>query len=255
MEEAASPGKRGVGAVNRLHRAVALLAGCLRLCDTNASAQGVGGAAGEAPRATISRSASPITIDGVLDEPDWEAAAAIGEIRQRAPHEGEKASEPTEVKLLYDSQNLYISVMCFDSDPKHIIGTQMARDADLAPDDRIEILIDTFRDRHNAFYFATNTLGSLVDALIVENGEISKEWDAIWIVRTRHTGHGWSAEFAIPFKSLGFQGGHQPWGFNFSRTIKRTREEDRWASPRLDLEFYQMSGCSRCARAPSRRLK
>ncbi len=45
--------------------------------------------------------------------------------------------------------------MCFVSDPKHIIGTQMSRDADLFADDRLEILIDSFRDRHNAFYFAS----------------------------------------------------------------------------------------------------
>jgi Domain of unknown function (DUF5916)/Carbohydrate family 9 binding domain-like len=220
---------------------LALVVCCLRLSDANASALGVRSATEEAPKAIISRSASPITIDGVLDEPDWEAATPIGEIRQREPHEGEKASEATEVKLLYDSQNLYIGVMCFDSDPKHVIGTQMSRDADLSADDRIEILIDSFRDRHNAFYFATNPIGALVDALIIENGQINKEWDGIWLARTRRTEKGWSAEFAIPFKSLGFRRGYQTWGFNFSRTIKRKLEEDRWASPRLDLEFFQVS--------------
>src|SRR5205809_7825823 len=99
----------------------------------------------------LSPAASNITVDGVLDEPDWEAATPIGEIRQREPHQGAEASEATEVKLLYDNQNLYIGVMCFDSNPEGIIGTQMSRDADLSADDRVEILIDSFRDRHNAF--------------------------------------------------------------------------------------------------------
>src|SRR5437867_3152969 len=205
-----------------------LLVWCVRLSGTNASGPGVGGAADDATRAIIARSASPIIIDGVLDEPDWISATPIGEIRQREPHPGEQASEATEVKLLYDNQNLYIGVMCFDSDQAHIIGTQMSRDADLSADDRIEILIDSFRDRHNAFYFATNPVGALVDALVIENGQINKEWDAIWLARTRRTERGWSAEFAIPFKSLGFRRGHQTWGFNFSRTIKRKLEEDRW---------------------------
>ena len=218
-----------------------LLVCCCRPSDTNASGLGVRSATDEATRAIISRSTSPIIIDGVLDEPDWKAATPIGEIRQREPHPGEKASESIDVKLLYDSQNLYIGVMCFDSDPKHIIGTQMSRDADLSADDRIEILIDSFRDRRNAFYFATNPLGALVDALVIENGQINREWDAIWLVRTRRTEQGWSAEFAIPFKSLGFHRGQQAWGFNVSRTIKRKLEEDRWASPRLDLDFFQVS--------------
>jgi uncharacterized protein DUF5916/cellulose/xylan binding protein with CBM9 domain len=218
-----------------------LLVCCLPLSDTNASGLGLRSATDPATTAVISRSVSQITIDGVLDEADWKAATPIGEIRQREPHEGEQATESTEVKLLYDSRYLYIGVMCFDSDPKYIIGTQMSRDADLFADDRIEILIDSFRDRHNAFYFATNPLGALVDALIIENGEIDKAWDGIWLVRTRRTEQGWSAEFAIPFKSLGFHRSQQAWGFNVSRTIKRKLEEDRWASPRLDLEFFQVS--------------
>ena len=219
--------------MNRRYTLLVLLVCCLRPSEANASGLVVHSVTDEGTAATISRSVSQITIDGVLDEPDWKAAAPIGEIRQREPHEGQRATESTEVKLLYDSRNLYVGVMCFDSDPKHIIGTQMSRDADLSADDRIEILIDSFRDRHNAFYFATNPLGALVDALVIENGQINKDWDAIWLVRTRRTEHGWSAEFSIPFKSLSFRRGQQAWGFNVSRTIQRKFEEDRWASPRL----------------------
>src|SRR5436309_15333964 len=103
-----------------------LLVCCFRLSDTNASELGVRSATDEATKAIISRSASPIIIDGVLDEPNWKATRPIGEIRKREPHPGEKESESTEVRLLYDSQNLYIGVMCFASDRKHTIGTQMS---------------------------------------------------------------------------------------------------------------------------------
>lgn len=192
-------------------------------------------------RTVVSRAKSHITIDGILDEPDWAEAPSIGEILQREPQPGGNPTERSEVKILYDSANFYIGVICYDSEPNRIIGTQMARDADLSPDDRIEILIDSFRDRHNAFYFGTNPLGALVDGLIIENREINFDWNAIWTVRTRKSDDGWSAEFAIPFKSLGFKKGQESWGFNFSRTIKRKIEEDRWASPRLDVKFFQVS--------------
>jgi uncharacterized protein DUF5916/cellulose/xylan binding protein with CBM9 domain len=192
-------------------------------------------------RTVAARAKSHITVDGILDEADWSEATSIGEILQREPDPGEKPTERCEVKILYDGANFYIGVMCYDSEPNRIIGTQMARDADLSPDDRIEILIDSFRDRHNAFYFATNPLGALVDGLLIENREINFDWNAIWTVRTRKSDDGWSAEFAIPFKSLGFKKGQESWGFNFSRTIKRKIEEDRWASPRLDVEFFQVS--------------
>jgi hypothetical protein len=195
----------------------------------------------ETKRANVKRISSHISVDGVLDEPEWAQASLIGEIIQREPHPGEKATEQTEVKILYDSANLYIGVMCYDSEPHRIVGTQMARDADLSADDRIEILIDSFHDRHNAFYFSTNPLGALVDGLLIENGTLNRDWNAIWLVRTHKSDRGWSAEFAIPFKSVGFKKGESVWGFNFSRTIKRKIEEDRWASPRLDVKFFQIS--------------
>jgi hypothetical protein len=195
----------------------------------------------ETKRADVKRISSHISVDGILDEPEWAQASPIGEILQREPRPGEKATEKSEVKILFDNANLYIGVMCFDSEPERIVGTQMARDADLSADDRIEILIDSFHDRRNAFYFSTNPLGALVDGLLIENGTLNRDWNAIWVVRTRRSDRGWSAEFAIPFKSVGFKKGASVWGFNFSRTIKRKIEEDRWASPRLDVKFFQVS--------------
>lgn len=195
----------------------------------------------ETKRADVKRISSHISVDGILDEPEWAQASPIGEIVQRDPRPGEKATEQSEVKILFDSANLYIGVMCFDSEPARIVGTQMARDADLSADDRIEILIDSFHDRRNAFYFSTNPLGALVDGLLIENGTLNRDWNAIWLVRTHKSDRGWSAEFAIPFKSVGFKKGDGVWGFNFSRTIKRKIEEDRWASPRLDVKFFQVS--------------
>ena len=116
----------------------------------------------------------------------------------------------------------------------------MARDASLASDDRIEILLDTFRDQRSAFYFATNPSGALVDGLVA-NGQLNTDWDAIWDVRTRRTDQGWVAEFAIPFKSLSFPAGQTVWGFNIARNIYRKLEEDRWSGARLETQFYQVS--------------
>ncbi len=193
------------------------------------------------PVATVLRTTAPVIVDGVLDEPDWAEAPDIGELRQREPLQGEKATELTSVKLMYDEGNLYVGILCYDSEPKGIISTQLARDAQIGADDSIEILIDTFRDRRNAYYFATNPAGVLVDGLIIDNGTLNRQWDAIWTVRTARSDTGWSAEFAIPFKSLSFREGQETWGFNIARTIKRKVEESRWAAPRLDVRFYQVS--------------
>lgn len=191
--------------------------------------------------AVATRTDAPIVVDGVLDDRAWSTVVPIGDLWQREPRESEPATERTEVRLLYDRENLYVGVSCEDSQPHLVIGTQMARDADLASDDRIELLFDTLHDRRNAFYFATNPAGALVDGLIIENGELNQQWDGIWTVRVARSARGWSAEFVIPFKTLTFDADGRAWGFNVSRYIQRKLEEDRWDSPRLDLSFRQVS--------------
>ena len=183
----------------------------------------------------------PILIDGVLDESAWESSPKIGNLVQRIPTEGAAPSERTEVTLLRDADNLYIGVMCHDSEPHRVLASQMARDASLGPDDSIELLLDTFRDQSNAFYFSTNPNGALVDGLVFANGETNEDWDAIWTVATQRSDQGWSAEFAIPFKSLNFPPEGTVWGFNIGRQIQRKFEEVRWAGARFDTQFFQVS--------------
>lgn len=191
--------------------------------------------------AVVTAITTEIAIDGVLDEVPWTSAPRIGDLVQRQPATGQPPTERTEVTLLHDADNLYIGVTAYDSEPDRIVATQMARDSGLGSDDRIEIVLDTFRDQRNAFYFSTNPAGVLLDGLAFANGTLSTEWDSIWDVRTRRTAEGWVAEFAIPFKSLSFPAGRTVWGFNISRSINRKLEEDRWASARLETSFQQVS--------------
>ncbi len=182
-----------------------------------------------------------ISIDGALDEPAWGRSPKLGDLVQRIPVAGARPSERTEVTLLRDKDNLYIGVMCYDSEPDRILRSQMARDAQLNPDDRLEIILDTFHDKTNAFYFATNPNGALVDGLVFANGETNEDWDAIWIAKTQLTSQGWSAEFAIPFKSLSFPAGETVWGFNIARTVQRKLEESRWTGAQFQTQFVQVS--------------
>ena len=182
----------------------------------------------------------PIAVDGVLDEEVWRSTPAIGELVQRQPVPGASPTEPTDVRLLRDQDNLYIGVIAYDSEPEAVLGAEMARDGNLGSDDRIEILLDTFRDQRNAFYFATNPAGALVDGLTYANGQLNTDWDTTWDVKTRRTQTGWTAEFAIPFKSLSFPAEGRIWGFNFSRNIYRRLEDLRWSGARLETQFLQV---------------
>lgn len=193
------------------------------------------------PTTPVTFVSSKISVDGVLDEAPWATADTIGELVQRQPKQGEPPSERTDVRILHDGRSLYIGVTCYDSAPDRVIGTQMGRDASLGSDDRLELLLDTFRDQRNAFYFATNPAGALVDGLVFASGETSNEWDTIWDVRTTRTSEGWTAEFEIPFKSLSFPTGRAVWGFNIARHVYRKLEEARWSGARLELRFTQVA--------------
>ncbi|MBI1852263.1 MAG: carbohydrate binding family 9 domain-containing protein [Planctomycetes bacterium] len=196
----------------------------------------------ERPVATALRVDRPPVIDGRLDEPVWSQAPSIGPFTQQEPDEGAPPTQPTDVRVLYDNDYLYIGIRCFDSEPENIIATQMGRDADLDTDDRVMIVIDTFLDRRNAFFFEMNPAGAKVDALIQNNGQdFNEPWDGIWEGKGSIDDKGWVVEIAIPFKTLNFKPGLDTWGFNVGRNLKRRREASRWASARLDVGFQQVS--------------
>ena len=187
------------------------------------------------PGQAVAAAVEGMRVDGVLDEPEWTRAVPIGALVQRDPVQGAAASEDTEVRVAFDADNLYFGILCRDRTPSAIVATQLARDADLDVDDRVTIVLDTFFDQRNGFFFSVNPAGARADGQISNNEpEPSLEWDGIWDARTRVTDEGWVAEVALPFKTLRFRPGQTTWGLNVERQIKRLDERDRWANPRFD---------------------
>lgn len=187
-----------------------------------------------------------IRIDGSLNEPAWARADVAEGFHQREPEEGAPASQPTQVRFLYDENQIYIGVRAYDSEPRRVLGRQLERDAALGlsrfgpagGDDAIEIILDTFHDRRNAYYFATNPRGAQVDGLITDESESPDiNWDGVWEVRTQRDAEGWSAEFAIPLRTIRFPpGGGGTWGFNVQRVVARTTEQSLWTAWSRDNE-------------------
>jgi hypothetical protein len=173
----------------------------------------------------------PIKIDGRLDETSWSQATAATDFQQQEPNEGQPASERTEVRLLFDDKNLYVGIHAFDSEPSRINARELVRDETFSNDDKIEILLDTYHDRRNAYRFAVNPLGTQQDALITDEGrDINLSWDAPWISAGRIDQTGWIVEIAIPLTTLRFTEGADTWGLNFARIIRRKNEENLWTS-------------------------
>ncbi len=181
-------------------------------------------------------------IDGRLDDACWAEVEPIGELVQMTPRLFAEPSERTEVRIAHDGRILYLGVRCFDSEPEKIVATQMQRDAELSPDDRLEMWFDTFRDRRNAYYFQVSAAGSLGDALLSRGGNgFNKPWDGIWEARTTIDELGWTAEIAIPFDTMGFDLGTDAWGFNINRVIQRKLEYCRYGCLRAEDRPFTLS--------------
>ncbi len=196
--------------------------------------------AGDVPRVVARRLEGEIQVDGSLNEAAWRTAPDIAGFVQVEPRSGEAPTEATNVWIVYSRDALYIAVRCQDANPGEIVATDMRRDASVEENDNIQLVLDTYNDHRNAYYFATNAAGALVDGRITENREPATEWDGIWLVRTRIDETGWTAEFQIPFKTIGFDPRLGEWGFNISRHMARGRETSRWASPSLDVSLSQV---------------
>jgi len=213
------------------------------------------------PVLTAMRVPQAPTVDGdVLSDAVWQLAKPVTTFWQEQPDEGQPASEATEVRIVYTADTLYIGVVCYDRSPGTIIVSDSRRDAPLDNTDSFRIVFDTYRDRLNGFVFGTNPAGIEYDGQVTNEGQgggglgasqrtqagsgggFNVNWDGAWQVRARITDIGWTAEFAIPFRTLRFPPGtNQTWGVNFQRNIRRRNERAYWAPIPRQYTLYRLS--------------
>lgn len=181
-----------------------------------------------------------VEVDGSLTDRIWERCAFAGDFTQLMPNPGEAARQPTEVRIAYDNEAIYIGARMWDSAPDSILH-QLSRRDELDNSDVFSIWFSTFDDGINGVGFSTTPEGIQVDELI--NGEdTDRSWNAAWSVATRMDEQGWVAEFRIPWMAFRFTNqAEQSWGFNASRTIRRFRETSYWnpQDPTLEGELNQ----------------
>ncbi|NOX85240.1 MAG: carbohydrate binding family 9 domain-containing protein [Chlorobi bacterium] len=185
----------------------------------------------------------PIRLDGKLDEAAWKKATPISNFTQRELHEGDTATQPTKIAVLFDDKNLYIGAWCYDDEPNRLTANKMQRDFSYWTDDDLEIIIDTYGDKRNGYLFVTNPNAARADAMVSRNGNsINRDWDGVWNVKVQKTSFGWTAEFEIPFSTLKFRKNAKPrWGINFERNVRRIREQNLWQGWSRDARLEQVS--------------
>ncbi len=209
------------------------------------------------------------TLDGLVTEDLWSGIAPAAAFVQQEPNEGASATESTEIRIAFDDNNLYIGIICFDSEPDNIVVTQNRRDASLIDTDSVEILLDTFHDRQNAFIFGTSPTGIEYDGQLSKAGQgrggvgtparaggagggggaqrggasaFNLNWDGVWKVWSKVTERGWESEMVIPFKTLRYTpGSDRTWGLNITRNLRRRNEQSFWAPVSRGFTFNDVA--------------
>ena len=201
--------------------------------------------------------AAPVLDGNVLDDPAWKGVPPSDAFWQMTPDEGQPVSERTEVRVAYTEDMLLIGVVCHDREPARIVVSESRRDSPLDETDSFQVVLDTYRDGQSGFVFGTNPAGIEHDGQVSNEGRetdlgpgrqaasvagYNLNWDAAWQVHTQSGDFGWSAEFAIPFRTLRYaRGGDQTWGLNFQRNIRRRKETAFWAALPRQYNLYRVS--------------
>lgn len=180
-------------------------------------------------RISISETGEEIRIDGILDETVWLNSDQASHFQRVLPTDTGFAIAQTEVKLTYNESTLFVGIVCYDPSPGRRPVESLRRDFNFLKNDNFVVFLDTYNDQTNGFAFGISAAGAQWDGLQANGGGVSLDWDIKWRSAVKNYEDRWVAEFAIPFRSIRYNGGAKEWGINFSRNDLKTSEKSSWA--------------------------
>ena len=203
-----------------------------------------------------------IVLDGLLKEHFWKTITPAANFTQNFPTDSINALAPSEVKMAYDEDFLYIGIRCFAKSNRFVVPS-LRRDYDFLGNDNFTLLFDTYNDKTNAFVFGINPYGVRREALVVNGGQEGKDfdesWDNKWDGVAKIHANSWTAELAIPFKTLRYTEGSTQWRFNAYRYDTQENEISSWILiPRnrftIDLGFMGTMAWEEPLRKPGKNV-
>lgn len=176
------------------------------------------------PSVAVTRASEPLRIDGVLDEAVWSQAPSITGFRLLFAREGQAPAESTEVRVVVDDGRIVFGIVCHES---HAPAASVTPRDRITDGDHIAIHLDTDGDGQRAYIFGVNPYGVQLDGTLTHEPDF--QWDGVWDSEVRRLPDRWTAEVAIPFRTLRFpEGGSRPWRLWIRRQCQRLNEISSW---------------------------
>ncbi len=176
---------------------------------------------------TIRLTTEKPVIDGHLGDECWNTGTWEGDFTQWIPNEGAKASQPTEMKVLYDDDNIYVAIRSYDSEPSKIQRRAGRRDE--FQGDVVGVGFDSYHDQRTGFEFHLTAYGQKIDDILTNPCNPDFNWNAVWTGKVGMEDSAWTAEMEIPLSQLRYSNEtEQVWGMHCWRWINRLQEESDW---------------------------
>ncbi len=189
----------------------------------------------------IAQTDIPVKIDGVLDDSIWSLSEKKSDFNMKFPTDVGTPKSKTIVQLAHDDQFLYVAFTCFDSG-KSIIQS-LKRDIGHYDNDGVGIMLDPQNSHTNGFIFVINALNAQSEDQVSlgQSDGLSWSWNCKWFSATHRYKDRWTAEMAIPFKSLRYPSGQQVWGVNFLRVDMVNNQYSGWTPVPTNFKIYNMA--------------
>ncbi len=171
-----------------------------------------------------------LDLTGKLSDPLWKLASPVEISYEIQPGDNTPAREKTFVYVLYSSDYIYFGFNCVDSSAKLIRAHVTDRDQ-MTDDDFVGLILDTYGTMQGGYEFFTNPYAIQFDAMRTGNNE-DASFDCVWYSEAHLNDTGYTAEIALPFKSLRFPPtSKQHWIVEFVRNMPRdSRYQMTWTT-------------------------
>ncbi len=177
----------------------------------------------------IGKTSEKIIMDGELNESIWELADVAENFSMILPQDDRKATQFSEVRMAYDDKNIYLAVIFFNNTIKgDYVVESYKRDFSFGKNDNFLVAIDPFNNMTTGFAFGLNAYGAQWDGTMYDGRSVDLNWDTKWYSEVAFDEKKWTAEIAIPFKSIRYNYNLEQWGISFSRLDLKASEKSGW---------------------------
>ena len=189
-------------------------------------------AAEDPPRkaAAAHRAAVPPVLDGRLDDALWTEAALVEDLHIVVSDEYGTPGERSRIYVAYDDDNLYFAARFYDSNPDTIVAKVLNKRDVSFGEDGFSVTLDPYDQGRTGYMFDVNPNGMRSEAIYTDQDRQNWDWEGIWDAAAQIDGEGWTAEVAIPLKTLSFDPSRDAWGVNFTRWHGADSEQFGWMS-------------------------